>query len=228
MKTFCLFVLTVASQSSIAAISINGVAVINAKDSYGISNVPVGSLGLLIVDVGGDGIAGVPSNFSGPLTFPVRGALNSLDTTTAGIDVGTTFGGDLVIARMTSSTTGTSGLFTISLSNLDVTGMESRQFAVVWFDGLTSSNVGGAPFGSQFGLVHASNWVMPSTDTGLSYAFGSTYAVPNMAATSFPSGYYYTASGGGNPAANVFIIPESSTMLLWVPSIAFLLRRKHQ
>lgn len=204
------------SSTAHSAITLTGAAVVNAKDSTGTVNVANGSLGLLIVDVTGNGICGLPNGTSGTLD-----ASDNPGVTygTSGLGVGDTFGGNLVIARLTAG--GPAGAFLISLSSFDIFPYLSQSFAIVWFDQIqTATSPANAPEGATFGVVQGSDWILPPVNSG-SYVFSGTDA---NGASSFyqvnlnvnpPAAVgFRTTDGSGITAASFTVVPEPSSALI--------------
>lgn len=203
------------SCSAHSAITLFGPAVVNAKDTVGI-NIANGSLGLLIADTAGDGIIGLSTGTSGALT-----AVNNPGITegTAGLSVGNTFGGDLVIARLAS---GSGGSFIFSGNSLSLTPlMFLRRFAIVWFDQMSSgTSLMNAPEGSSFGVVHGRDWLLPPGDSG-AYQFNPTdssglgsYYLTDLTINSPAAIRFRTTNGSGTSAASFTVVPEPSSTLV--------------
>lgn len=202
-----------------SAISLNGTAVQNAKDTTGTVNVASGSLGLLIIDVAGDGIVGLPNGTSGALDATDNPGVTYGN---AGLNTGNYFGGDLVVARLTAAGAGAfGGAFSISLPSFNIQPYYARSFAIVWFDQIqTASSPATAPEGTTFGVVRGSDWILPGGDGG-SYTFSGTDA-------SGPASYYSvqltnnpaaaigfrTTNGSGASAASFTVVPEPSSALI--------------
>lgn len=209
-----------------AAISLTGSAVLHAKDSTGTVTVTTGSLGLLIIDVAGDGILGLPNGTTGSL---VASDNPGVTTGAAGLGVGSTFGGDLVIARLTAAGTGLfGGNFPVSLPSFDCSPYLAQGFAIVWFDQiLTASAPADAPEGATFGVVHGSDWILPPVNSG-AYTFSGIDA--NGAASFYQTDLannppaaiaFRTTNGSGNTAASFTVVPEPSSALIAGLGLAF-------
>ena len=201
-----------------AAISLTGTALsgINA------ASIPVGSVVLLIADNSGNGLLGTPS-LSGNLT---AAADPNVTLAGSGINLGESFGGDLILGRTTVTSAGAlPGGFTFD----NTAGLQGRSFALVFFPALTSGStsvVGSTPYG----IVSGSDWILPSANTGQSYAFSSSDI---SGADSFFR-VVVTAGDAANdtfttPTGAVFtfgVIPEPSTALLGAIGALGLLRRR--
>lgn len=201
--------------SAHAAISLSGTAIVGAKDAAGI-NIANGSLGLLIVDVEGNGFIGLPNGTTGTLDATDNPGVTE---GAAGLGVGDTFGGELVLARLTSVTTG--GVFSLSLSLPFTAPLSNRPFAIVWFDQIkTSSAPANAPEGSTFGLVEGTDWILPPVDFG-SYTFSATdasgassYYRPDLTNNPVAAIRFRTTNGSGTSAASFTVVPEPSSALV--------------
>lgn len=197
-----------------AAITISGTL------GTGFGNAPVNSLVLFIVDSGSNGFLG--SSFSGDL---LAGSDPSLSAQ-SNISIGGTFGGDTILGRASVTTVGTiPGGFTID----NTAPYQSKNFALVWFNGLTTSATS-AGAGVTYGIFRGVDWIMPSTDSG-------TYTTSSLFANYDPSSTIYarvTVSSGvatndvfTTSSGPVFsIVPETSTALLGAIGSLLLLRRR--
>ena len=228
-----LLALVITTCAANAAISINGTAVTNARNSLGTASVPTGSLALLIVDTANNGFIGLANNLVDGTTFSTTSDPN-VNTMSAGLTAGSTFGGDYVLGVLTTGTGSISGL----LSSVSVASYLNMKFAVVWFDGV---NTAGAPAkaaaGTKFGIVRGSDWVFPATDAG-DFSLDSTDSAgaasffqvnANVPATGASN--FRTILSGGTTGAAAFTIagpavPEPSAVLLGAIGALGLLRRR--
>lgn len=213
-----------------AATSFSGSGVVGAKLASGLSNVPSGSLALLIVDIAGDGFLGMtgvtPGSFLSTTFDP------KLTSASAGLASGGSFGGDRVA---TVTTTGASGSIANLLPSQDITSYLGKNFAVVWFDGVTTA---GAPAnavdGSKYGIIRGNDWTFPIADVAGALTFNSS---DNGGASTLWQANGNTGVGlntggfatGTTTASATFVvgIPEpSSALLLGVGALGLLRRRR--
>jgi hypothetical protein len=201
--------------SAHAAVTLSGAPVVGAKDGAGF-NIASGSLGLLIVDMEGNGFIGLPNGTTGTLDATDNPGVTE---GAAGLGVGDTFGGELVLARLTSSPG--SGALSGSVSFPLTLQMYGRPFAVVWFDQIkTSSAPANAPEGSTFGVVQGTDWILPQVDFGF-YTFSSTdasgassYYQTNLTSNPVAAIRFRTTNGGGVSATSFTVVPEPSSALI--------------
>jgi MYXO-CTERM domain-containing protein len=225
-KTLLMIVLSAASAN--AAISIGGTAVTNARNALGTASVPSGSLALLIVDTANNGFFdfGTPAANS---TFNST-ADPKLTSAAAGLTIGSTFGGELVLNRINSGTGSVASL----LTNVEVDLYLNRSFAVVWFSGLTFA--GGdttAPANSSWGVVRGSDWVFPAANTGSFTTSGTdangaaSYYQVNANVPGVGQSAFRTTLGDNTTGAAAFkVVPEPSAALLGAVGALGLLRRR--
>ncbi len=214
-----------------SAISLTGSAVQNAKDFNGAVNVASGSLGLLIIDVADDGIVGLPNGTSGTLDATDNPGVTFGN---AGLNTGSYFGGDLVVARLTAAGSGMfGGTFTVNLPILDILPYLAKSFAIVWFDQIqTATSPANAPEGATFGVVQGSDWTLPAANSG-SYSFSSSDAFASASyysvqLTNNPAAAvgFRTTNGSGTSAASFTVVPEPSSALLASSASLLLFRRR--
>ena len=168
-----LLTLSVALASvSNAAITLGGTALKNVQGTTAVDLV-AGRLGLLIVDTAGDGFltgftggtspaAGNPFSFSG-----------GYSPTGAGLSISSTFGGDLVVARLTTSVSFGDATMSGTLTGFTATPYLNKNYAIVWFNTLTTAGTETiAPGGTFFGIARGGDWSFPAADSG-SYTFGT-------------------------------------------------------
>jgi hypothetical protein len=185
---------------------------------------PSGSLVLFVVDTGNNGFLN-GSNLIGDLLAASDPKLNPQTN----IDIGGTFGGDPILGRATVSTAGQlpSG-FTIE----NTATFQNRNFALVWFNGLTSSATT-APANTTYGILRGLDWVMPSVNNGESFSTSATFinfdnVSDVFARVTVSSGTatndVFATSGG----AIFQIVPETSTTLLGALGALALMRRRRR
>lgn len=200
------------------AIAISGTALKNAQDSTAVDLVS-GRLGLLIADTAGDGFLtgfftpGNPGSQAAPLT-----------PTLAGLALNSTFGGDLVLARLT--TTVAFGDTTIAGNfNGSVASYLNINYAIVWFETLTTA--GSETQGSgKYGIARGGDWTFPAADSG-TFSFGTAAANLDQVTLGSPS----TAPAGqavgfATNGTTLSIVPEPSAFLLGSLGALGLLRRR--
>jgi hypothetical protein len=199
----------------------------DAKSSTGTLNVATGSLGLLIVDVAGNGILGLNPG-GNPFLRPENNP--GIPSQAASLRVGGSFGGDRVVARMSADSNGTLNVF---LPSFNIFPFLGKPFAIVWFDQIQNATAPTvAPIGSKYGVVRGSDWFLPAIDSG-GYSFlpnddngaRSFYQV-SLDFISIPPIGYTTITGEGNPAASFTVVPETNTLILASVASLFLIRRR--
>ena len=223
-----LLALAISTCAANAAISINGTAVTNARNSLGTASVGAGSLALLVVDTTGNGFLGLGELANGTsLTSTFDPGITSAN---AGLTIGSTFGGDLVLNVISSGAGSIAGL----LSNVSVSSYLNMKFAVIWFDGVAAAGApANAEGGSKFGIVRGSDWVFPAADSG-DFGMSSTdNAGPasfyqmnaNVPAANAPN-FRTTLADGTTGAASFAVVPEPSAAILGAIGALGLLRRR--
>jgi hypothetical protein len=221
--------LTAVSQATTTITGTTGSAF---KDQGGVTNIPSGSLVLLVADGTGNGF--LANSLPGAITPGVTGLSgNTITTDQAGLTVGSLFGGDTVIATTTAGSSGSIGGF----AAFDVTNALSKNFAVVWF----TQAAGSIGAGSYFGILRLSDWTMPSDADGKAYGLSSTdangatgfYSVSaTISAAQIGATGFFTGTGtGGDASADIKaatfqIVPEPSAALLGAIGALGLLRRR--
>jgi hypothetical protein len=236
MKLKILFTLGLLSMTAYSATSFSGSGVVGAKTATGLANVATGSLALLIVDMDDNGFLGLnPSTSTAGVllstTFDPK-----LSPLSAGLTVGTLFGGDRVA---TVTTTGASGSIANLLGSQDITAYLGKKFAVVWFDGLATTGApANAPNGSKYGVIRGNDWTFPIADvagaltfnssdngggTTLWQANGGSRAGLNVSGFGSTTG---TDTAGTTASASFVIVPEPSAALLGALGALGLLRRR--
>ena len=230
MKVRSLLVLVLSSITSHASITISGTGVTGVKTSNGTTNIPVGTLGLVIVDTAGDGFFNLGNPVSNTaLTVP---GIPELIPSDANLAMGSTFGGETILNVLTSPGGGT---FTKLLNSRSIAGLEGMNFAVVWFsDILTAEAPSSAPVGATWGIIRGSDWTLPLSDSG-------TYTMDPTDSRGVDTYYQVNALTGGSPATafrttvngtiggasfSIVGLPEPSTALLGAMGVLGLLRRR--
>jgi hypothetical protein len=217
MKTTKLIVAAIIASSGFvtaANVVYSGTALANVQGTTA-ADVTAGKLGLIVADTTGNGF----------------GAYSTLiDSNSAGLLAGGTFGGDLILGRVSSASLGDAtmgGGFTWNATVVPV----NTQWAVVWFSTLLSSDAGTAfaPAGTAYGIARATNWTTPSAEPGagttLTYANSGNPARITLNAfgstNSLPAGADFATNG-----ATLLVIPEPSAALLGALGALGLLRRR--
>ena len=209
--------------TSNAVVTFSGTAFKQAYGSTPTTQVGSGVLGLVIVDTGSDGFLG--HSFNGSLTVTSDpGVLSS----SASATLGGTFGGDLVIGRLTSGVlSGNTNFAFTGMSNLDTSTYSGKNFAIVWFDtGTTPANTtGNVANGTKFGIVSGSNWQAPASSPGGTFNVGTAF-------TAITDGSTSTAAQAGQSVVfstygtTFTVVPEPSAALLGAFGVLGLLRRR--
>ena len=209
-----------AAIASAANVVYNGTALKNLQGTPAGDITTAGKLGLLILDTTGDGIGGATNKTVLP--------------TSAGLDVGGTFGGDLIIARLSSvyslgdATIGGNWTWNTTL----YPGSTSKRWAIVWFENLTNAgSTGTAPAGTKYGIASGTNWVTPSSEpgSGTTLTYGAagplqitlTNGDSSDGGTSNPTNAQFATNG-----TSFTIVPEASSALLGLLGLAGLVRRR--
>jgi MYXO-CTERM domain-containing protein len=217
MKTTKLIVAAIIASSGFvtaANVVYSGTALANVQGTTA-ADVTAGKLGLIVADTTGNGF----------------GAYSTLiDSASAGLLAGGTFGGDLILGRVSSaflSDATMGGGFTWNATVAPV----NTQWAVVWFSTLLSSDAGTAfaPAGTAYGIARANNWTTPSAEPGagttLTYANSGNPARITLNAfgsvNPLPAGADFATNG-----ATLSVIPEPSAALLGALGALGLLRRR--
>jgi hypothetical protein len=213
-----------------AAISLTGTAVVNATNSAGTLNVANGSLGLLIVDVAGNGFLGI-NNSGSPFLPPSDDP--RIPSAAASLRVGGLFGGDVVLARMSAAPGGT---FSVSLPSISILPYVGKSFAIVWFDQIQNTTAPTvAPTGTTYGIAHGSDWILPAANSG-SYIFSPTdsngafsYYQVDLGLGPISPDNFRTINSFGAPAASFTVVPEPGFPLLAsAASLLFFRRRRNR
>jgi MYXO-CTERM domain-containing protein len=200
--------------ASAASIVYSGTALTNLQGTTA-ADLTAGKLGLIIADTTGNGF----------------GALaGGITSTSAGLLAGGTFGGDLIIGRVSSAFLGDSSIGGGWTWNETVAPVNTR-WAVVWFSTLLASDTttANAPENTTYGMASGTNWVTPSAEPGagttLTYATGGNPVRvalnPFGSVAGLPAGAEFATNG-----TTLSVIPEPSAALLGALGALGLLRRR--
>lgn len=234
------------SGMSQAAITISGTVGTAFKASDGTTNIPVGSLFLVIADAGTAGF--LADNGNSPLNPSITPGLNGLTTSSdpevllssASITSGGFFGGDKILA--TGSVT-TAGVMPTLLSSVAIAGYESAKFAVIWFSKSAATLGTEGLAGQYYGIISGADWTLPAADSGTFtmsptdatpatnyYSFSTTLTSAQIGATGFFTGSGTAGDGTADIKAATFQIvnpiPEPSAAVLGALGALALLRRR--
>lgn len=207
-----------------AAITISGSALLNVQGSTPGTDLVGGRLGLLIVDTTGDGFLNGGGN-TGITTGNPLAAL-SYTAAGAGLTVNSTFYGDTVLARLTT-TVSFGQTFIEGNLNASVASYLNKNYAIVWFDTLTTAGSETAGTG-KFGIARGADWVFPAADSG-TFTYGGAGNLDQLTLNNGPGGSATVSSGGVGFATNgtsYVIVPEPSAALLAAIGALGLLRRR--
>ena len=228
MKLKSLFILGLLSVAANAAVTISGTGLTNVKSTDGATNIPTGSLALLIVDVAGNGFFNLGTSLAAntALTSTNDPGLNS----TQSLVIGQTFGGETILNRLSSPGGGTFASF---LPNLTIAGMEGKNFAVVWFSNvLAATGDTTVPGTAKWGIIRGSDWTLPAADSGTlsmnatDSAGALSYYAPSAVAGGAATTAFRTTTNGTLGGASFAIVPEPSAALLGALGALGLLRRR--
>ena len=231
MKLKSLFVVSLLSVSANAAVTLSGTGATGVKTSDGATNIPTGTLGLLIVDVAGNGFFNL-GNALGANTALTSANDPGILVANANLTIGSLFGGETILNVLSSPGGGT---FSSFVPNLSIAGFESKSFAVVWFSSILAS---GAPAqaggGASWGIIRGADWILPAADSG-SFAMNgtdsggaATYYAPSVLTGGAATTAFRTTTNGtlGGTAFSVVGVPEPSAALLGAIGALGLLRRR--
>lgn len=189
-----------------AVVSFTGNFSSNLKASDGITNIPIGTRYLIVVDTGGDGFG---ASTSGSIA----------DGT--GFNTGSAFGdvNDLIIQ---ASTTTLAGRAATAVSNqpFDLAPYVGRQFGLIWFEDLVAGD-SAVTNSDKYGFTRDTGWIMP--------AVAGTYGF-----TTTPTGSDFRQMGGagflpGGTNLVVGAVPEPSRMVLVaLGSMGVVVRRRRK
>ena len=229
--TLALLTFSVALASvSNAAITLGGTALKNVQGTAA-TDLVAGKLGLLIVDTAGDGfLTGLTGGASPAAGNPFSSAPYGPDGT--GLTVNSTFGGDTVLARLTTTVAFGDTTMAGALAGFTATPYLNKNYAIVWFNTLTTAGSETvAPAGTYFGIARGGDWVFPAADTG-TFTFGT--GATNLDQVTLAAGgstSAATAAAGQSVAfatagTSLSLIPEPSAALLGALGVLGLLRRR--
>ena len=155
-----------------AAITYGGPALKNVQGTTAVDLV-AGRLGLLIVDTDGDGFLTGFTGGKSPAAGNPFSPSGVYSTSGAGLAVGSTFGGDLVVARLNTAVQFGDTNMNGTLTGFTATPYLNKNYAIVWFDTLTTAGTETvAPVGTYFGIARGGDWSFPPANNG-SFAFGT-------------------------------------------------------
>lgn len=207
--------------SSNAAITIGSTAIKNVQGSDS-TDLVSGRLGLLIVDTDSNGF--LNGYTSGAIVTNPLLAPQAFSATGAGLTLGSTFLGDLVLARLTTTVgfgdTTIAGAFSGSIA-----GLESKNYAIVWFETLNTAG-GEATATGKFGIARGADWALPAADVG-AFTFGTgasnldQLTLGPLATAAANQGVSFATNG-----TSLAIVPEPSAVLLGAIGALGLLRRR--
>ncbi len=230
MKLKTLLLSTLLAASAHAAVTVTGQAMLNVQGIAG-TDLPAGRLGIVVVDTGADGfLMGHVTATGGTLnTTTVQDSLTDLLSNVSSLNIGSTFGGDLVIARYTTLVASGDTVMNTGNWNLTDASAVGKNFAIIWFDLLTSASVGNAAAGTNFGIVRGTDWITPASNTGTkSFGTGTGSTVYDQITLGSPAS---APAGAGvslstNNGSMLQIVPEPSSALLGALGALGLLRRR--
>lgn len=181
-----------------ATIVLNGTYAFNATSFSG-GDLPANSLALLIVDTSGNGF------------------LNGGITSGQSFSIGSLLGGDdIIVGTLGATNTGTGSvdsLFAGSISFDIDTGSTAAadtgdQFALVWFDGATTST-STAAVGQYYQLGRGTDWIVPTAPNNLTMGVNFT-SLGNS-----------SGGGAGQTTIAVSAVPEPSVSVLAMAGAMF-------
>ena len=237
--TLALLTFSVALASvSNAAITLGGAALKNVQGTTA-TDLVTGRLGLLIVDTTGDGFltgfltgATASGNAMSATLYGTTAQAQLTATTTGPTGVTTTFGGDTVVARLTTAVSFGDTVMNGTLSGFTATPYLSKNFAIVWFNTLTAAGAQTeAPNGEYFGIARGGDWTFPAADSGtFTFGTGSTN-LDQITLAAGGSTSAATAASGQSVAfatagTSLQFVPEPSAALLGALGALGLLRRR--
>ena len=229
-KTLALLAFSVALASvSNAAITLSGTALKNVQGTSAV-DLTAGKLGLIIVDTAGDGFltgfspgATASGNAMSPSTYGTAGS---------GLSISSTFGGDLVVARLTTSVSFGDATMSGTLTGFTATPYLNKNYANVWFNTLTTAGAETiAPGGTFFGIARGGDWTFPAADSG-TFSFGTgALNLDQITLAAGGSTSAATAAAGQSVAfatagTSLSFVPEPSAALLGALGALGLLRRR--
>lgn len=237
-----LALLTLLSSVGHSAITISGTVGTSFKGSDGSTNIPVGSLFMVIVDTGVTGfLEGTIANPYTGITPGTSGLTTSLDPDVAAgdasITAGSTFAGDTILATGANTT---AGVLPTMLTNVGIAGYESAKFALIWFNKSAATLASEGLANQYYGIISGADWTLPASDSG-TFTMSSTDASPAGNYYSFSNAIttaqlgangFFTGTGSAGDATNDIksaqfqIIPEPSAAVLGAFGALLVLRRR--
>ena len=157
------FSVALASVSN-AAISLSGTALKNVQGTSA-TDLVAGRLGLLIVDTAGDGFltAFIGFGVANPAAGNPFSSASPYSPSYAGLTINSTFGGDLIVARLTTTVAFGDTVMAGALTGFTATPYLNKNYAIVWFDTLTTAGAETlAPGGTFFGIARGGDCIFKS------------------------------------------------------------------
>ena len=230
--TLALLTFSVALASvSNAAITLGGTALKNVQGTAA-TDLVAGKLGLLIVDTAGDGFLTGLAGGASPAAGNPFGPTAYSSTAGANLTISSTFGGDLVVARLTTTVAFGDTTMAGALTGFNATPYLNKNYAIVWFNTLTTAGSETvAPDSAYFGIARGGDWVFPAADTG-SFTFGTGGSnLDQLTLAAGGSANAATAASGQSVAfatagTSLSFVPEPSAALLGALGALGLLRRR--
>jgi hypothetical protein len=214
-----------------AAITLGGTALKNVQGTAA-TDLVAGKLGLLIVDTAGDGFLTGLTGGTSPAVGNPFSSVEKYNTVGSGLTVNSTFGGDTVLARLTTTVAFSDTSIAGALAGFTATPYLNKNYAIVWFDTLTTAGAETvAPAGAYFGIARGGDWVFPAADTG-TFTFGTGAAnLDQVTLAAGGSANAATAASGQSVAfatagTSLQFVPEPSAALLGALGALGLLRRR--
>ncbi len=238
MKTKLITLVSTVALAAVSngAIALSGTALSNVQGVTASTDLVAGRLGLLIIDTAGDGfLGGYTATVAGdadPLT-----SLNALtpktnfQATGANLALNSTFYGDYIAARLTTSVAFGNTTMSGALTGFDNTATYAgKNYAIVWFDTLTTAGAETVASG-YFGIARGADWTLPAGNTGTQSFGTSGTSLDQIILANAGSGAASTAAVGQGVAfatagTTLAIIPEPSAALLGAIGALGLLRRR--
>jgi hypothetical protein len=232
-KLITLFAMTALASFANAAVSFSSTALKNVQGTAS-GDLASGKLGLLIVDVDGDGF--LNTIFGNGITSGNAISGDPAKLTKAeigGLSVSDLFAGDKILARLSTNFTLGDASIAGTVTSQNISSMLSKNFAIVWFNNVASSVTSTASLANEYyGIARGADWVLPAADSG-AFTFGTgtgatvfdQITLANGGSTSAAT----VASGGvsfATPGTSLQIVPETSTALLGAIGALGLLRRR--
>ena len=216
LKLAIISALFAGSGLSQSAISFTGTAV----TGFG-TLAPVGTLVLLTVDDTSNGTLNVPG-LSGHLN---ANSVPHMSLSSAFLDTGLYFGGDLVLGRSVVTSAGAlAGGFIFD----NTAAIQGKRFSLLFFPslGIGSTTVTGS---TTYGVVSGSDWILPAVNGGEGFSFSSTdaFAESSFFRITVAAGVATNAQFASSSGANL-TVPEPSAVLLSAVGVLGLLHRRRK